>query len=286
MQGAFTVGYETDEKTGTRTGLDICLVSPSGAVTCGPAISADVPEGQVELKAEIDKVQATIRALFPHFDRQFQRYLRTLHDLAQAGLTGQQALSSVSNSALKNLKNEIVTCEASRVKTRHLKSLGKWALIFGLATTLLAMFLRTREHSSGPYVDYVLLSQFAFAWTGAMAGAFVSFASRKQEMGFEDLIKVEREAIWFIIRLAYTGVQTMIIGLACVLGFIQVSIGTRTTQQFTFVVEVAVFVGLLCGFSEQLLSTAIAKQASTLLGVTEPPLASPAPAIAVTQPQR
>lgn len=284
--GAFIVGYDLDEMK-TRTGLTIVLVPPSsgpGATQASAVddsaagmeqnkpMASDVPDEQVELKAEIDRVLATIRALFPNYGQRFPRYLQTLYTVAQAGLTGDNAQTNVAKRALMSLKQEIIDCEASRVKLRHLSTLGKWALYLGSASAICGMLFRYCANLQWPvFIDFILLSQFAFAWSGAMAGAFVSYGTRKAELAFEDLVKVERERKWFIVRLSYTGIQTMIIGLACVLNFTQVNIGNKSTLMFSYVVEVAVLVGLLCGFSEQMMSTAIAKQTSALLGVPSNP---------------
>ncbi|PKN09070.1 MAG: hypothetical protein CVU73_03925 [Deltaproteobacteria bacterium HGW-Deltaproteobacteria-8] len=290
--GAFIVGYELDESK-TRTGLTILLAPvlppappPQANVVDDHAIgvdlnkpmASDVPDDQVELKAEIERVLATIRALFPNYSQRFPRYLQTLYTVAQAGLTGQYAQTNVARRALLSLKEEIIGCEASRVKLRHLSSLGRWALILGAVTATCGMIFRYLAHLNWPvFIDFILLSQFAFAWSASMAGAFVSYGTRKTELSFEDLVKVERERNWFIVRLSYTGIQTMIVGLACVLNFTQVNIGNKSTLMFSYIVEIAVLVGLLCGFSEQMMSTAIAKQASALLGIpSEPQPSGPA----------
>ena len=49
-----------------------------------------------------------------------------------------------------------------------------------------------------------------------------------------------------------------------------ISFGKISTADFGRSVEVAVFIGLLCGFSEQTLPSAIAKQASAIFQKMEP----------------
>ena len=60
------------------------------------------------------------------------------------------------------------------------------------------------------------------------------------------------------------GAAEIIIGLLLVLEIVNISFGKISTAQFASTVEVAVFIGLLCGFSEQTLPSAIAKQASAI----------------------
>jgi len=121
-----------------------------------------------------------------------------------------------------------------------------------------------------PGVRFTLVGQFLYAWAGAMAGTWVSFGWRKAQFRFEDLGRPEVDYLWSSVRLIFTGLQTVIIGLFLTLGIVNVNFGQITTAAFAHSVEMALLIGLLCGFSEQTLPSAIAKQASSLLQKMEP----------------
>lgn len=259
-QGAFDLGYDKDD-TGRKTGIKF-QVNPEVDPT---------PDDQATLMLDIDRVVATLNRLFPLGGSRFDRYFEDALSLASAGLVGPSAQPQTAMRALQNLQDEILTNEAGVVKNRHLLELGFWALVFaGVAVALGLIFHGMDQAGWLPQVNTKRLGQFCYAFSGAMAGTWLSYGYRKAQFTFEDLGKPETDYLWSSTRLIFTGLQTMIIGLLLVLEIVNVSFGTISTADFGSSVEMAVVIGLLCGFSEQTLPSAIAKQASAIIKKMDP----------------
>ncbi len=255
-QGAFTIDYDEDSHTGRKKGITFCLKDSL----------EPTPEDQTALWLDIERVVETLRQLFPERGPRFDSYLEDAFSLASVGLVGPMAKPATAVLALQSLKETILGNEAGRVKNRHLRDLGRWALGLGAAAVLLGLALHALA-GWGPLAtaNCALLAQFCYAWAGAMAGTWVSFGWRKAQFRFEDLGRPEADFLCPPARLVFTGLQTVIIGLLFTLGVVNVGFGQIDTAGFAQSVEMALLVGLLCGFSEQTLPSAIARQATTLL---------------------
>lgn len=269
-RGAFIIDYNKDSSANRTVGIVFKI--RHGV--------EHVPDDQMALILDIERVITTLNALFPDGGARFERYLGDAFSLSSVGLVGECADPVTATRALASLKETVLTNEAGRVKNNHLLNLGKWALAFASAAVLLGLFTHWLAIiGRQPEVRFALLGQFCYAWAGAMAGTWVSFGWRKAAFTFEDLGKPEADYLWSSIRLVFTGLQTVIIGLLLVLGIVNVSFGQITTAAFAHSVEMALLVGLLCGFSEQTLPSIIAKQATKLLGTPviqqQPPAAPP-----------
>lgn len=267
--GAYVIKYILDS-TNRAVGIDFKIKL---GVT-------QVPADQTALVMDIERVITTLNALFPNGGQRFDLYMEDVFSLSNVGLVGECALTQSAARALESLKETVLTNEAGRVKNNHLLNLGKWALAFASAAVLLGLFAHWLAIiGRQPEVRFALLGQFCYAWAAAMAGTWVSFGWRKAAFTFEDLGKPEADYLWSSIRLIFTGLQTVIIGLLLVLGIVNISFGQITTAAFAHSVEMALLVGLLCGFSEQTLPSIIAKQATKLLGTPviqqQPPAAPP-----------
>lgn len=260
-QGAFTLDYDEEGEPKRKCGINF-QVNPGVDPT---------PEDQAALMLDIDRVVATLNRLFPLGGPRFERYFEDAFSLASAGLVGPNAQPLTAARALQNLKDEVLINEAGVVKNKHLLELGYWALYFTLGAVALGLaFHGMAERGWLPKVNTRLLGQFCYAWAGAMAGTWVSFGYRKAQFTFEDLGRPEADYLWSSVRLIFTGLQTVIIGLLLVLEIVNISFGKISTAHFATSVELAVVIGLLCGFSEQTLPSAIAKQASAIFQKMEP----------------
>jgi len=181
-----------------------------------------------------------------------------LLNLARVGLVGEHASPELAARALESLKSDITASEAGRVKNRYMKQLGIRALIssaaLALVGALLCIWTATRP-----------VACIAFVLAGCMAGVWLSFGARKAVLRFEDLHIPEEDRLEPVIRLVFAGLLTLVIALLFSLKAIVVTMGATSTDQITSDVRLAVLVGMLCGFSEQVLSTRVAKQAGVLL---------------------
>jgi hypothetical protein len=98
-----------------------------------------------------------------------------------------------------------------------------------------------------------------------MAGVWLSFGARKTYFKFEDLHIPEQDRLEPLIRLFFAGLLTMMFGLMFSTHALTITIGGVDSSQFTSSPEIAILIGMLCGFSEQALSSQLTKHASSFL---------------------
>lgn len=227
-------------------------------------ISADpIASDQNSLRNAVDHALTVLRSIFPADDKRFDRYFYPLLSLAQAGLVGSTAQPEVALHALSSLKNDITANEGGRIKNQYMKALGLRALLLGLPPLVLGLILRWMD-SELPRAIY-----FLFLWSGCMAGVWLSFGARKTFFKFDDLHLPEQDQLEPLIRLSFAGLLTMILGLSFSTQAITVALGAVDTSQFVSSIELALLLGMLCGFSEQALSSQIAKHASVLIDTSK-----------------
>lgn len=224
-----------------------------------PDASTDIPEEQLALKDEVERALTVLRALFPAGgDSQFENYYRPLVSLAQLALAANPARPQIASRALVALKNEVVAREAGHIKNRYMKQLGALAAVFAIPTAAVGLSVRHWTHQ-------IIAADFLVLWAGCMAGVWLSFGARKFTLAFEDLHIPEADRLEPSVRLVFAGLLTMILGLSFSVGLVSVRAGSVTTDAINNSLRLSALMGLLCGFSEQVLSTRVAKQATSFL---------------------
>lgn len=222
-----------------------------------------VPSDQIELRDAIEQTLLVLRTMFSAQDRRFVEYYRPLLSLAQAGLVGDAASPEISQRALLSLRAEISAREGGRIKNQYMKALLWRAVALSVAFFSAAAIV----HSFPPHAT--VLSNFFVLLGGSMLGVWVSFGARKTILRFEELHILEEDRLEPFIRLVFTGLLTVIIGLLFGLKAVAVTIGAVTTDRIMTEWPVALLIGMLCGFSEQALSSTVAKHASTLFSANK-----------------
>ena len=220
-------------------------------------VSASDSEEQLNLRDEIDRVLVVLRMLFKD-DESFNYYFKTVLSLAQAGLVGEHAAPNVAMRALKELKNEITAREAGKIKNEYMKALGIKAFIYGLPVLIVGLIIRF-------YFNELLFANFFFLWIGCFVGVWLSFGVRKTELKFEDLNILEKDRLDPSVRLFFTGFLTTFIGLLFSTGAVSIEFGKISTDLFSSNLQVAILIGLICGFSEKALPSKISKQAAAII---------------------
>ena len=218
-----------------------------------------VPEEQATLRDEVDSALTVLRSIFPKGDTRFEEYFRPLLSLAQLGLASKPAFTDVAHNALVALKADIVSREGGRIKNKYMKKLGIAALLMAAAALLVA----SGVHHLPP--GYQPLYSFFVLWVGCMAGVWLSFGARRTFMRFEELHVAEEDSLEPFLRLLFSGLLTITVGLFFSTEVVVVELGNLSTSQFSKSVEIPLLIGILSGFSEKALPSKIARQASSLL---------------------
>jgi hypothetical protein len=221
------------------------------------------PAEHQQLKNEIERTLSALRIIYPGgSDGKFNEAFAKLLSLSQVGLAGTSPATSVAESALNSLKNEVVDREAGRVKNAYMVKLGVWALIFGA----IGFVLHFIAGLNCPWIpqEAHIYRNFLLLWSGCMIGVWCSFASRKVVMTFFDLTRIEEDRVDPPLRLIFSGLLTSILGLIFITGFANIVVGTFEGAKFLQDGAVALLIGALSGMAEMALPGAIMQRAQTI----------------------
>lgn len=247
-KGAFRVYQEPDNPRDIR--FEVCADATDR-----------VPKDQSALRDEIDRSLVVLRMIFPQAHERFNDYFKQLLSLAQGGLVGESAQPEAAHQALIVLKDQITAQEGGRIKNKYMKELGWKAILIG-PVFLAVGFIFNSFHQLGS-----VLNSFLFLWTGCMAGVWLSFGARKRDFKFEDLHVLEQDRLEPFVRLFFAGLLTVILGLLFSTKVVVITLGSVESWQFTQDTQLALLLGMLSGFSEQVLPTKVAAKASELLKI-------------------
>lgn len=212
-----------------------------------------VPEEMLALKAEIEGALPVIRAVFS--DQQLTYHFRRLFSLAQMGLAAGRVVEA--KHALEDLKREILMIKAKPIKSRHLRTLGKWAVLFGGFSSLLGTLTFLSAGNA-------FIANCFYIFTGTMAGVWVSFGIRKKTITFEQLAQIEEDQMDPPLRLIFTGILAITFGLFFHFDLVEITIGSWSTKELSTSPGSALLLGILCGIGEQSLPNAIAGKSEAL----------------------
>lgn len=245
--------------------------------------NASLPEDQIALRADIYSALFVLRQLDAAVHPNVQQYAKRLSSIAILGLCGAVAQTDVAARALEQLKCEVVDNDGQLIKNRYARMMGWMAAVNALLGAYLyaaikcnywPWFLGSVLACLGlAEADLTWLRSYMFAWGGALAGAWVSFIWRHGDLAFNDLGRIRPNWVTAQIRLLYTAMQTLIIGLLMHLQVLSFQLGKFDTKEFPINPLVALLVGVLCGYSEKLLPLVISSKATSLFGDAAAPAA-------------
>ncbi len=202
---------------------------------------------------------------------QFRAYFNALYILAQLGLDGPKAQPFLARSALANLKDQILTQEAGRIKNGYMVQLGEGGLYLGSIPFVLVLFYEILKWNVSitiiPWLEFPVTKTiivFLFAWVGAMIGTFLSFALRNTTLTFDQLVSPEDDQMNPRMRLIYVGLLTFVFSNALVWKLITVTLGSVSTVDLVKGPSLGLLIGVLCGISERAIGEKLQKTADTL----------------------
>nr|WP_299422659.1 hypothetical protein [uncultured Emticicia sp.] len=217
---------------------------------------AEIPEDQQAFSEEVHRTLTVIQGLFPEGEHKFLGYYNSLLSLCQFAVVGPSAQPSYGLRALAIYQADVVAREGGRIKNNYMKKLGLWAAYMTIPSILVAYL----------YLEYNMIDLvttcFFVLWGGCMAGVWLSFGSRKTIIKFESLHILEEDRLEPVIRLIFAGFLTITLALLFVTNVLNITIGNLLTSNINKDLKVALVIGIFCGLSEQVLSSAVTTQAS------------------------
>lgn len=231
-------------------------------------IPNSVTPEQVAFHAEAEKTLTAIHAIFGSKDHEarYREVVQKLLMLAQLGLVGVrgQSNTTIASGALRSLQNEIAELDGSRIKNDFLKKLGFFAILTSVPSLFVisTMYIVFRDASfSSPLFNIGCL------WCANQAGTWVSFASRKLDIGFFDLSRISEDQFEPAVRLIFTGFLAILFALTLWAGLFAVQIGSYEAAEWISSPLVAVVLGALTGIAEKALPANLRNKADKLVAV-------------------
>lgn len=233
-------------------------------------LRSDAPEDQRELKREAERALTILKALYrrPEDEPKLREAVAKLIALSQVGLVGPNASPTVAMDALRSLEADIVEREAGPIKNHYMRKLGGWAALFGFVGLL--AYLVCQHFPRIPFEEFHRYRTVFLVWSGAMGGAWASFASRKVTLGFSDLVALEEDRIEPQLRLVFTGVLTTILALVFATGVADVEVGSFSASALMRSGAVALLLGAFAGLSEKALPSAVMARAESVIAAVRP----------------
>jgi hypothetical protein len=222
-------------------------------------------EDQQQLVLLIERTRIALKVIYAGQDAAFRQRFNTLLALAKAGLAGASPVPGLAKRMLEQFRTDVVEREATRLKQAHMQALGAACLRVGVLAALIGVFGQVAWPRFGLSP---LVRTIGFLLAACAAGVWVSFAARKTTYEFEDLTLPERDYLTPMFRLAFAMILTTVLALMFHGKLATVSIGEVSTSAVLRQPLLAVIVGFLCGFSEQVLAKAVQQKASELLKVS------------------
>jgi hypothetical protein len=255
MQGNFTLRI-VDAKSGIKE------------ISIKALASKPVSDEETLFRSDIESTLTTLNGIFPEAaqdERQratLNRYIEKLYWVAEAGLEvpGEPRLGAL---ALRSFQNDVLLREGARLKNGYMISLGIWAASFATAGLVIYLTLNVLQWFNW---QVSVFRPFSVLWIGAIVGCWLSFGIRNVHVTYSDLGRPESDLLQPNVRLIFTGLLSLVLGLIFSTQMVEVDIGNFKSSELPKSDEVALLIGLFCGIAEQTLSSTIGSRASQFMG--------------------
>lgn len=186
-------------------------------------------------------------------DRMLKEFRTRLRQIAKTGLEGSFVQMEQAVEAHQDLRRELLTRKGNTVKYHYLAILACWAalgLLVGFAVYTLSPWTGAK--------GYGLLVM------GAVVGAWLSVASTRWSVAFEDLPDFLDSRVEPAVRILFVVVLAFAVGVALQAKLLQIILGGVDLATFVESAPVALLLGLVTGVSERALATRFIESARTL----------------------
>jgi hypothetical protein len=202
---------------------------------------------------EVELLNSMIKELKYTDEERRREYFYKLLSLARVGLVGETAQPKLAMLSLNKLKEEIMIREASKIKNKHMIRLGIPALAMGSISAVIGLHV---IHFS----NVLKFGLYFFVWTGAMAGAWLSFGVRKISLSFEELSIIEKDLVSPTLRLIFVGVASLFLTLFLKSGIVSLTVGSLNTNSIDSNIEFQFLLGSIAGLLESKLAIDLSNQ--------------------------
>lgn len=244
-EGVFEINNEED--------LENYDIRPKGNV--------EVPETQREFHLRVYATRGVLKLLreqgvFENNEAVLKEFQTRVLETARAGLTGDVQLE-LAVAALEQVRKELVIRMGKQVVYRYLTRLASWGL-GGVVVGVL--FVLASAYKLAP-----CLVGYGPVLIGAMAGAWLSVASGRRDVAFEDLPNFLGSKVEPAVRMAFVGLLALIVALFIELGAVTITVGNLAFVDFSKSTTAALLLGIIAGIGERALSVRIIQRAREIV---------------------
>ena len=238
---------------------------------------SDLPNDQLQLKAEIELALSAIQRLYPgeQGEAEFRPYFVQIAGAAQVGLVGDTCYPEVGKQALGGIIADLIDQEGGDVKNKQLQALASRSL--RLSVPLLALYILFRLLDSPTayaplrwFLSALLLNPqtvacFMIMLVGSLLGVTLSYAAHTTVLSLKDLVTPDVERLRPYARLLVSAAWTLLVGYLVALGMVAIEIGGVSTKSFGTQPMIAFVLGVVCGLSNLTLPGVVSKKVADAL---------------------
>ncbi len=213
------------------------------------------PEDQYQLKSDIEAFIVTLGEIYKPGSDDFNHYYQRVFYIAQLGLEGENIDNILANRTLEQLRGEIVVSAGATVRNKLLTTYGIGATICSALSGVLGVYFYKVPTDLLPLIPFFLLMI-----SGSMIGSWLSLGVRTRSFRFDEMRLQIRDHSGPYVRLAFTGVLTVVTGLLMNIGALQISIGSLDSSNITTDPIISLTFGVLLGFSEKTLVSTLTEK--------------------------
>lgn len=195
-------------------------------------------------------------------------FLKKLKNVATIGL--ELDFTQLAKLTLEELRIEYFMLQAGRIKKQHGQTLAWVAagLSFFFVVSYAIICWVPREGGPNTWNFFFWTHKnFLLAATGASIATWASFMARQVTFTFDDLVMLDESSLPAVMRVTFVIILTMAACLFFWTDALNIEIGGLKTKGDSFRDHgtIAFLIGLLCGFSERALATAITGRAAAFV---------------------
>lgn len=211
------------------------------------------PEDQIRLYVKFASLHSRLRALFDTDAARLEHYVRRLRSIAQVSISGKSVDPALGEAAYTQLVADIVDREGWRIKLGYLRQLG--LVSGGMSAAALVLYVVLINCTT-----LQMLGNYALLFIGSQIGVFLSVAARRSNTSMDELMEVRHTRWEPFVRLLYTGLLALTLGLLLAKGAITLAFGQFNAGSFITDIPAALLTGLIMGLAEKTLSLRLSSQ--------------------------
>ncbi|MCX6156251.1 MAG: hypothetical protein NT007_19035 [Candidatus Kapabacteria bacterium] len=220
----------------------------------------EVSDKEKEFIMDSENTQIVLEQLYvAKTNKLYLQYLDKLVKIVQVGLVGENPHLDLAQSALEQLKSEIVNKESAKIKHKYLKQLGLIGLsfsIFFLCVYFVFIFF---------FPLYEVQRNFMILLLGSVIGVWLSSIISKKTLTFGDLNTINSNQLYPSFKILFVSLIAIVYGLFFCKQIISFKIGTISSDNFVNDPAIAFIFGIILGLNEKLIEASLMKKVEGII---------------------